>query len=115
MGLNGRIVRAVLKNRLDGEKWDMEIMRGGSMKWNVKIGKDKSNMKREWELNRKRYMEEGVVGISDASKMGERVGIEGSLWVYGNRYKSWRRSRGYGLTVMDGEMAGVAEILDEVR
>jgi len=35
--------------------------------------------------------------------------------VYGNRYRSWRKSKGYGMTVMDGEMSGVGEILDEVR
>ena len=60
-------------------------------------------------------MRERVVGISDASKMAGRIGIGGMLWVYGNRYKSWRKGRGYGMTVMDGEMAGVAEVLDEVR
>ena len=115
MGWNGRIIRAALKNRLEGEKWDMEVARGGNMGWSVRIGKDKGDMKKDWERNRKRYMEEGLVGVSDASKMGGRVGIGGMLWVYGNRYKSWRKGRGYGLTVMDGEMAGVAEILDEVR
>ena len=60
-------------------------------------------------------MREGVVGMSDTSKMAGRIGIGGVLWVYGNRYKSWRKGRGYRMTVMDGEMAGVAEILDEVR
>ena len=43
------------------------------------------------------------------------MGIGGMLWVYGNRYRSWRKSKGYGVTVMDGEMSGVGEILDEVR
>ena len=53
--------------------------------------------------------------MSEASKRSERVGIEDMLWVYGNRYRSWKKVRGYRLTVMDGEMAGVAEILDEVN
>ena len=115
LGFKGRLIRATLKNRLEGEKWDMEVWRGGNMKWRVVIGEGKKEVKREWEKNRKRYMGEGLVGISDASKMENRVGIEGELWVYGNRYKSWSKGLGYGMTVMDGEMAGVAEILDEVR
>lgn len=85
------------------------------MKWKMIIGKEKGKVKEEWERNRKRYMEEGIVGISDASKMENRVGIGGELWVHENRYKSWSKGLGYGMTVMDGEMAGVAEILDEVR
>ena len=60
-------------------------------------------------------MKEGLVGISDASKRENRVEIGGMLWVYGNRYRSCSKGLGYGMTVMNGEMAGVAEILDEVR
>ena len=60
-------------------------------------------------------MKEGIVGVSDASRINGRMGIGGMLWVFGNRYKSWAKGRGYGMTVQDGEMAGVAEILDEVR
>ena len=115
LGFKGRLIRATLKNRLEGEKWDMEVWRGGNMGWKVFIGEGKDKIKGEWERNRGRYMEEGLVGISDASKMENRVGIGGMLWVYGKRYRSWSKGMGYGMTVMDGEMAGVAEILDEVR
>ena len=59
---------------------------------------------------------DGVVGVSDASKISGKMGIGGIIWVYdGNRYKSWAKGRGYGMTIQDGEMAGVAEILNEVR
>ena len=51
------------------------------MKWKVVIGAGKEEVKREWERNRRRYMEECLVGISDASKMENRVGIGGELWV----------------------------------
>lgn len=113
-GWNGRVRRAVMKDRLEGEKWDMEE-RGGVMDWRVKMGGGKVKAKREWEGERKRYMEEGLVEVRDASKMVGKIGIGGMLWVYGNRYRSWKLSKGYSLTVMDGDMVGVAEILDEVR
>ena len=115
LGWQGRMIRATLKNRLEGEIWDMEVERGGSMSWKVVIGKGKKEVKEEWEKMRSGFMKEGIVGVSDTSKMAGRVGIGGKLWVFGNRYKSWRKGRGYGMTVMDGEMAGVAEVLDEVR
>ena len=60
-------------------------------------------------------MKEGMVGISDASGMRGRVGIGGEVWLYGRSYKLWRKGLGYGLSVADGEMAGVGEILDVVR
>ena len=115
LGWAGRVVRGALKDRLEGEIWDMEVERGNKMKWKVVIGKGKVEVKEEWERKRKEWMLEGVVGISDASMMGERVGVGGVIWVYGNRYKSWRKGKGYGLTVGDGEMAGVGDILDEMR
>ena len=60
-------------------------------------------------------MEEGLVGISDASGMRGRVGIGGEIWEYGRSWTRWRKSKGYGLTVYEGEMAGAGEILDKVR
>ena len=60
-------------------------------------------------------MKEGMVGISDASGLRGRVGIGGEVWLYGRSYKLWRKGLGYGLSVADGEMAGVGEILDVVR
>lgn len=55
------------------------------------------------------------MGASDASKMNGRVGIGGRIWLYGERYKSWREGKGYGMTVAEGEMAGVAKVLERVR
>ena len=100
LGWTGRVIRAVLKDRLEGEKWDVEVWRGGVMKWEVKIGRNKNEGKKEWEKRRNRYMEEGLVGVSDASKMMGRVGVGGMLWVYRNRYRSWRLGKGYGLSLM---------------
>lgn len=60
-------------------------------------------------------MEEGLVGVSDASKMAGRIGVGRMFWVYGNRNRSWKKGKGYRMTVMDREMAGVVEILDEMR
>ena len=60
-------------------------------------------------------MEEGLVGISEASGMRRRIEIGGEIWEHGRSLTRWRKSKGYGLTVYEGEMAGVGEILDRVR
>ena len=109
------MIRGALKNRLEGEGWDMEVERGGRMEWEVVIGGNKKEEKEKWEKGIKKWMEKAVVGISDASRINGRVGIGRMIWVYGKRYKKWAKGRGYGLTIQDGEMAGVAEILDEMR
>jgi len=115
LGWAGRVVRGALKDRLEEEVWDVEVERGNKMRWTVVIEKGKKEVKEEWERNRKEWMLEGIVGVSDANIIEGRVGVEGVIWVYGNRYKSWRKGKGYGLTVGDGEMEGVGNILDEVR
>jgi len=60
-------------------------------------------------------MLEGIVRVSHVSMMGGRVGVGGVIWVYGNRYRSWRKGKRYGLTVGDRELTGVGDILEEVR
>ena len=115
MGWQGRVVRGAMRNRYSGEKWDCEVERGGGLDWRVVIGKGKKEVKEEWERNKKKWMEEGLVGLSDASGMRGRIGIGGEIWEHGRSWTRWRKSKGYGLTVYDGEMAGVGEILDKVR
>ena len=85
------------------------------MGWRVVIKQDRKEAKREWEEGVKEWKKEGMVGASDASVKGNRVGIGGMIWLYGRRYKSWRKGRGYGMTVAEGEMEGAGRILDEVR
>ena len=87
------------------EVWDVEVERGGNLDWRVIIGKGKREVKEEWERCRGGWMKEEFLGVSDASMMSSRVGIGGVLRLYGRRYGEWRESRGYGLTVGDGEMA----------
>ena len=94
LGWQGRILRGALKNSLEGEKWDFETERGGKMEWKVVIGKGKKEVKREWEKERKRRMGEGLVGVSDASRMEGRIGVGGMLWVYGNRYRRLEEEQG---------------------
>ena len=72
-------------------------------------------MKEEWERCRGEWMKEGFLGVSDASMMGGRIGVGGLLRLYGLRYRKWRESKGYGLTVGDGEMAGLAKLFEVVR
>ena len=45
LGWSGRIIRGALKNRLEGEKWDVEVEKGGRMRWKVVIGKVKEEEK----------------------------------------------------------------------
>ena len=47
LGWQGRMIRATLKNRLEGEVWDMEVERGGNMEWKVVIRKGKKEVKEE--------------------------------------------------------------------
>jgi len=104
-----------MKNRLEGEVWDVEVERGGNLNWRVIVGRGKREVKEEWERCRGWWMKEGFLGVSDASMMSSRVGIGAVLRLYGLRYGEWRESRGYGLTVGDGEMAGLAKLLEVVR
>lgn len=115
LGWEGRIIRGMLRNRLEGEKWDFGAKRGGNLDWRVVIGGNRREAKMEWEREVKNWKLEGMVEVSDASCMNKRIGIGGKLWLYGRSYKSWRESRRYGLTVGEGEMEGAARILDEVR
>jgi len=115
MEWEGRVVRGAMKNRLEGEVWDVEVERGGSLGWRVVVGRGKREVKEEWERCRGEWMKEGFLGVSDASMMSNRVEIGGILRLYGLRYGEWRESRGYGLTVGDGEMAGLAKLLEVVR
>ena len=48
------MIRGALKNRLEGEVWDMEVERERVMKWKVIIGKGKEEEKRKWEEGKKR-------------------------------------------------------------
>ena len=115
LGWEGRVIRGALRNRYEGEKWDFETERGGNLGWKVIIRKDRKEAKEEWEREVKKWKEEGMVGASDASMKGNRIEIGGMLWLFGRRYKSWRKGRGYGMTVAEGEMEGAGRILDEVR
>lgn len=73
------MIRGVMRNRMEGGKWDCEAERGGNMNWRVVIGKGKKEVKEEWERERKEYMKQGVVGVRDASKMAGRIGIGGMI------------------------------------
>jgi len=75
LGWQGMIIRGEMKYRLEGEKWDFETERGGKMNWKVVIGKGKKEVKDEWERERGRRIRNGLVGVSDESKMEGRVGV----------------------------------------
>ena len=85
------------------------------MDWKVVIRRSRKRAKEEWEEGVERWKREGMVGTSDASGLNKRIGIRGMIWLYGKRFRSWRKGKGYGLTVAEGEMAGAARLLDEVR
>lgn len=78
-GWEGRIIRGAMRDRLQGEVWDMEGERGGCLKWRIVVGKGKKEEKEIRERGRKEWMREGVVGVSDASREAGRVGVGGVL------------------------------------
>jgi len=80
------VVRGAMKNRLEGEVWDVEVERERSLGWRVIVGKGKREVKEEWERNRGVWIKDGFLEVSDASMMGSRVGIGGVLRLYGLRY-----------------------------
>ena len=94
----------MIAERADGIEWKAEIGEGTGKVW----------VKRKWEMNREEWMGRGMVGISDANGISGRVGIGREIWLYGRSYKSRREGKGYGLTVGEGEMVGVAKILEVV-
>lgn len=49
MGWERRVIRGALRNRLEEEKWDMEVERGGRMGWEVRIEKNRKRAKEYWE------------------------------------------------------------------
>ena len=102
-------------DKLEGEVWNFGVESGENLDWRVIIEKDRRGAKREWEEGVKEWKLEGMVGVSDASCINTRMGIEGKRWMYERRYRSWRESRSYGLTVAEGEMEEAARILEEVR
>jgi len=77
LGWAGRVVRGAMKDRLEGEVWNMEAARGNKRGWRVVMGGGKREVKEEWEKNKRKWIIEGVVGVSDANMMGGRVGVGG--------------------------------------
>ena len=47
LGWEGRVIRGAMRDRLEGEEWDMEVERGGLMKWKIVIGKGKKKAKHQ--------------------------------------------------------------------
>jgi len=109
----GRMLRGLRRHKLFGERWEVEAERSGKLNWEVRMGGKKEDKKRIWEEGRVERNRSWLVGLSDASDRGGRMGIGGVLWEYGRRYKSWKNNLGLGLTVTEGEMEGVGRVLLE--
>ena len=115
LGWEGRIIRRVLRNRLEGEKWDFGTERGGNLNWTMVIKGNRKKGKEKWKREVRKWKLEGMVGVSDASSMNKRIEIRGKVWLYERSYKSGRESRGYELTVAEEEIEGAGRVLNEVR
>jgi len=109
----GRVLRGLKRHKLFGERWEVEAERSGRLDWEIRMGGKKEDKKRIWDEGREERNREWLVGLSDASDRGGRMGIGGVLWEYGRRYKSWKNNLGLGLTVTEGEMEGVGRVLKE--
>lgn len=97
------------------ERWEIERERDGRI-GRVVVGRnDKRSRKEEWEKGRREREKECLVGISDASGKWEKVGMGGRLWEGGKKIMEWMIKGGGGLTVGEGEMGGVAEVLRRVE
>ena len=88
--------------------------RDGRVGWGVRGGGDKGERGKVWERGRDEREREALVGVSDASRDGKRIGMGGGLWVGGECILNWRVYGGMGLTVEEGEMGGVGEVLRRV-
>ena len=97
------------------EGWEIEKRREGRIGRVVLGGKDKRDRKEEWEKGRGEREKEWLVGVSDASGKWEGVGMGGGLWEEGKKIKEWMIKGGGGMTVGEGEMRGVAEVLRRVE
>ena len=78
-------------------------------------GGSKEERKTEWEKGSEEKKRNFVVGVSDGSGGIEGIGIGGALWEKGEVVREWMVKGGLGLTVGEGEMAGVAEELRRVE
>ena len=92
----------------------MEAERSGRIDWEIRMGGKKEDKKRLWNEGREERNKDWLVGLSEASDRGGRMGIGGVLWEYGRRYRSWKNNLGLGLTVTEGQMEGVGRVLKEV-
>ena len=73
----GRMMRAVRRDKLEGEVWEVEKEREGRVEWKGVIEGDKKVARKKWEEGRKEREREFVVGVSDASRDESSVGVGG--------------------------------------
>lgn len=107
MNWQGRLLRGLKRHKLNRERWEGEAERKERIGWEVRMGGKKKERKELWEKGREERNREWFVGIlSDASDRKGRMGIQGLLWEFGRRYRSWKNNIGLGLTVTEAEMEG---------
>ena len=112
----GRMLRAVRKNKLEGERWEIEAEREGRVGWKIWNGKDKKEGIRRWIGGREEREEGAVSGISDASKEENgRIGIGGMWWRKKENKRRWSKGLDWGWTVAEGEAWGVSEVLERIE
>ena len=91
------MLRAVGKNKLEGERWEIEAEREGKIGWKIWSGKSKEEGIKRWRIGEERRKREGVTGISDASKEESgRIGIGGLWWRKKKDKKRWSKGLGWG-------------------
>ncbi|RPA94664.1 hypothetical protein L873DRAFT_1813912 [Choiromyces venosus 120613-1] len=114
-GWMGRMLSGVKKHKLEGERWEVERERIKKLGWKISIGRGKEEEEKKWEEGRKWREDNVIVGVSDASGEKGRIGIGGSVWEGKEKLGEFSKNRGWGLTVGEGEMWGVEEVLKRME